>query len=52
MRQRGIPQKEAKALLLYAFNNDVVSKITIPVLKNKITQLISEKLGIDLGMDL
>jgi Fe-S cluster assembly protein SufD len=52
MQQRGIPQKEAKALLLYAFNNDVVSKITIPVLKNKITQLISEKLGVDLGMDL
>ena len=52
MRQRGIPIKEAKALLLYAFTNKVVEAIKIPVLKTKITKIISEKLGVDLGIDL
>ncbi len=52
LRQRGIPKKEAKALLLYAFNNEVVDKIRIPVLKNRITKIISEKLGVELGLDL
>lgn len=52
MRQRGIPKKEAKALLLYAFTNRVVESIKIPVLKTKITKIISEKLGVDLGIDL
>ncbi len=52
MRQRGIPEKEAKALLLYAFTNEVVKNIKIPVLKSRITRIISEKLGVDLGIDL
>jgi Fe-S cluster assembly protein SufD len=52
MRQRGIPVKEAKALLLYAFTNKVVESIKIPVLKTKITKIISEKLGVDFGIDL
>ena len=52
MRQRGIPKKEAKALLLYAFTNKVVESIKIPVLKTKITRIISEKLGVDFGIDL
>lgn len=52
MRQRGIPKKEAKALLLYAFTNKVVEAIKIPVLKTKITKIISEKLGVDLGIDM
>jgi len=52
MKQRGIPEKEAKALLLYAFNNEVVNQIKIPVLKTLITKIISEKLGVDLGVDL
>jgi len=52
MQQRGIPKKEAKALLLYAFTNKVVESIKIPVLKTKITKIISEKLSVDLGIDL
>ncbi len=52
MQQRGIPKKEAKALLLYAFTNEVVGRITIPVLKTKISQIISQKLAVDLGIDL
>ncbi len=52
MKQRGIPEEEAKALLLYAFTNEVVSQIKIPVLKTLITAVVSEKLGVDLGIDL
>ena len=52
MRQRGIPEKEAKGLLLYAFTNEVVKQIKIPVLKTLITKITSEKLGVDLGIDL
>ena len=52
MRQRGIPEKEAKALLLYAFTNEVVDKIKIPVLKSLITKIISQKLGVELGINL
>ncbi len=49
MQSRGIPAKEAKALLLYAFTNEVVEKIKIPELKTRITNLIAKKLGVKLG---
>ena len=52
MQSRGIPKKEAKALLLFAFGNDVVEKIKIPQLKTRITKLIAEKLGVELGFEL
>lgn len=52
MRQRGIPEKEAKALLLYAFTNDVVDKIKIPALKSLLTKIISKKLNVELGIEL
>ena len=52
MQSRGIPKKEAKALLLYAFNNEVVEKIKIPELKSRITKLIAKKLGVQLGFDM
>jgi Fe-S cluster assembly protein SufD len=52
MQSRGIPKKEAKALLLYAFGNDVVEKIKIPQLKAIITKLIATNLGVDLGFEL
>ncbi|WP_298365206.1 Fe-S cluster assembly protein SufD [uncultured Lutibacter sp.] len=52
MQTRGIPKKEAKALLLFAFGNDVVEKIKIPKLKSKITKLIAQNLGVELGFDL
>jgi Fe-S cluster assembly protein SufD len=52
LRSRGIPKKEANALLLYAFANDALEKIKIPELKTRITKLIAKKLGVDLGFDL
>ena len=52
MQSRGIPVKEAKALLLYAFSNEVVEKIKIPELKSRITKLIAMKLGVQLGFEI
>lgn len=52
MQQRGIPKKEAKALLLYAFSNEVFESIKIPELKERITKIIADKLGVNLGFDL
>ncbi len=52
MQQRGIPKKEAKALLMYAFSNDVIESIKIPELKKRITKIIAMKLGVNLGFDL
>ena len=52
MQSRGIPKKEAKALLMYAFSNEVIESIKIPELKNRITKLIASKLGVNMGFDL
>ena len=52
MQQRGIPKKEAKALLMYAFTSEVTSSIKIPELRTKIVKIIATKLGVNLGFDL
>lgn len=52
MQQRGIPKKEAKALLMYAFSNAVIENIKIPELKQRITKIIATKLGVKIGFDL
>ena len=52
MQQRGIPKKEAKALLMYAFTSEVTSSVQIPELKAKIAKLIANKLGVNMGFDL
>jgi Fe-S cluster assembly protein SufD len=52
MQQRGIPKKEAKALLMYAFSNAVIESIQIPELKQRITKIIAMKLGVKIGFDL
>lgn len=52
MRSRGIPEKEAKALLMFAFSNNVLSSVKIPELKQRITKIIADKLGVNLGFDL
>lgn len=52
MRSRGIPEKEAKALLMYAFSNNVLSSVKIPELKRRITQIIANQLGVNIGFDL
>jgi Fe-S cluster assembly protein SufD len=52
MQSRGIAKKEAKALLMYAFSNNVLSSVKIPEIKQRITKIIAEKLGVNIGFDL
>ncbi|MDO6595618.1 Fe-S cluster assembly protein SufD [Oceanihabitans sp. 2_MG-2023] len=52
LRSRGIPEKEAKALLMYAFANNVLESVKIPELKKRINGLIANKLGVNIGFDL
>jgi Fe-S cluster assembly protein SufD len=52
LRSRGIPEKEAKALLMYAFANNVLESVKIPELKKRINKIIAEKLGVNIGFDL
>ncbi len=52
MRSRGIPEKEAKALLMYAFSNNVLSSVKIREMKQRITKIIANKLGVNIGFDL
>ncbi|GAL62760.1 Fe-S cluster assembly protein SufD [Algibacter lectus] len=52
MQSRGIPEKEAKALLMYAFSNNVLSSVKIPEMKQRITKIIANKLGVNIGFDL
>ena len=52
MRSRGIPEKEAKALLMFAFSNNVMNSVKIPEIKQRITKIIATKLGVNLGFDL
>jgi len=52
MRSRGIGEKEAKALLMYAFANNVLESVKIPQLKQRINKLIANKLGVNIGFDL
>ena len=51
-KAKGAPKKEAKALLMYAFSNEVIESIKIPELKHRITKIIATKLGVNLGFDL
>lgn len=44
LRSRGIGEKESRHLLMYAFANEIVSKITIPVLKDRIIDLVDKRL--------
>lgn len=52
MQQRGIPKKEARALLMYAFANTVLESVKIPQVKDRITKLIAMKLNVNIGFDL
>ena len=49
LRSRGIPKKEARALLLFAFSADVLESIHIPELKQRITRIIADKLEVKMN---
>ncbi|MGY6649335.1 Fe-S cluster assembly protein SufD [Wenyingzhuangia sp. IMCC45574] len=48
MQQRGIPKKEAEALLMFAFCSDAIQDVKVPALKRKINQLMADKLGVNM----
>ncbi len=52
MQSRGIGEKEARALLMYAFANNILESVKIPQLKARINKLIAKKLNVDIGFDL
>ena len=52
LNSRGIPEKEARALLTYGFANNVLESVKIPNLNKRIKKLIAYKLGVNLGFDL
>jgi Fe-S cluster assembly protein SufD len=43
LRSRGIPEKEAKLLLMHAFTSDVLDNIRIDVLKDRLRQLVEKR---------
>ncbi|MGO1752297.1 MAG: Fe-S cluster assembly protein SufD [Psychroflexus sp.] len=51
LQTRGIPYKEARALLMFAFANNVLSSVKIPEIKKRITKQIALKIGVELGFD-
>lgn len=44
MRSRGISEDSAKMLLMYAFADEVITKISIEPLREKVCQLVSQRL--------
>jgi len=52
MQQRGIPKKEAEALLMFAFANTVLESVKILKVKQRITKLIAQKLGVNIGFEI
>jgi Fe-S cluster assembly protein SufD len=52
LRSRGIPKKEATALLMFAFANNVLDSVKITEIKQRITKQIALKLGVELGFNL
>ena len=49
MQSRGIPEAEAKLLLMFAFTNDVIENIRIPALQDRIKLLVEKRLRGDLS---
>ena len=52
LRSRGIPEKEATALLMFGFANKVLSSVSIPEVKTRINDIIAKKLGVKIGFDI
>jgi len=51
LQSRGISEQRAKAILLYAFVNDIVNKINLDNIKKSIQKTITERLYLDLGVE-
>jgi len=44
MQSRGIPEKEARLLLMYAFTGDVIENIRIDALQDRMKLLVEKRL--------
>jgi Fe-S cluster assembly protein SufD len=44
LRSRGIPEKESRHLMMYAFAHDVISHIKTPALRERIDELVDKRL--------
>jgi len=51
LQSRGIPKKEAEALLMYAFANDVLESVKIEAVRKRVKEQIADKLGVRLGFE-
>jgi len=52
LKSRGIPEKEATALLMYGFANNILESVNIPEIKTRINHIIANKLGVKIGFNL
>ena len=43
MRSRGIPEAEARMLLMFAFTNDVIEQVRLDALKDRLRQLVEKR---------
>ncbi|MDO5510719.1 MAG: Fe-S cluster assembly protein SufD [Weeksellaceae bacterium] len=48
LQSRGIPKKQARALMLYAFMTDVLDTVEIPELKTRIMDIMADRLALKL----
>ena len=46
------PEKEATALLMYGFANNILESVKIPEIKTRINHIIANKLGVKIGFNL
>lgn len=52
LRSRGIPEHEGRALLLYAFGDELIQKVPLGELRKRLHKLMAKKLQVDFQMDL
>ena len=52
LRSRGIPEKEATALMMFGFANKVLASVQNQEIKAMINKIIASKLGVKIGFDL
>lgn len=52
LRTRGIPKKEAEALLMFAFANTVLESVSIPALREEVMRLIANKLDAEVNIEI
>ena len=52
LRSRGIPEKEATALMMFGFANKVLASVQNQEIKSMINKIIASKLAVKIGFDL